>query len=63
MFLVHNIYVWCRVFYFFFMKIGLFKDTRYTNTILTSGLILFPAVLDVSANILFLDYVASSIIL
>ncbi|CAF1028313.1 unnamed protein product [Rotaria sordida] len=63
MFLVHNIYVWCRVFYFFFGFTGLFKDTIYTNTVLTSGLILFPAVLGVSANMLFLGYVATSILL
>ena len=63
MFLVHNIYVWCRVFYFFFGFVGVFKDTLYTNSILTSGLILFPAVLGVSANLLFLGYVASSILL
>ncbi|CAF1362966.1 unnamed protein product [Adineta ricciae] len=63
MFLVHNIYVWCRVFYFFYGFVGLFKDTLYTNSILTSGLILFPAVLGVSANMLFLGYVALSIVL
>ncbi|CAF1292073.1 unnamed protein product [Rotaria magnacalcarata] len=63
MFLVHNIYVWCRVFYFFFGFAGLLKDTLYTNAILTSGLILFPAVLGVSANLIFLGYVAAGVIL
>jgi hypothetical protein len=63
MFLVHNIYVWCRIFYFFFSSVGVFKDSIYTNSILTSCLILFPAVLGVSANLLFLGYVATSIIL
>jgi len=63
MFLIHNIYVWCRVFYFFFGFVGVFKESLYTNSILTSGLILFPAVLGASANMLFLGYVALSIIL
>jgi len=63
MFLVHNIYVWCRVFYFFYGAVGVFKESLYTNSILTSGLILFPAVLGVSANMLFLGYVALSVAL
>ena len=63
MFLVHNIYVWCRVFYFFFGYVGIFKDTIYTNSILVSGLILFPAVLSVASNLLFFGYVAASILL
>ncbi|CAF1226486.1 unnamed protein product [Adineta steineri] len=63
MFLIHNIYVWCRVFYFFFGFAGLFKDTLYTASIWSSGLILFPAVLGISANMLFMGYVASSVIL
>jgi hypothetical protein len=63
MFLVHNIYVWCRILYFFFMKTGLFKDTIYTNTIIISVLILFPSVLGVSGNMLFLGYVIISVIL
>jgi Ca2+-binding EF-hand superfamily protein len=63
MFLIHNIYVWCRVFYFFFGFVGVFKDTLYTNSIMTSGLILFPAVLGVAANMLFIGYVATSVLL
>jgi Ca2+-binding EF-hand superfamily protein len=63
MFLIHNIYVWCRVFYFLFGFVGVFKDTLYTNSILTSGLLLFPDVLGVSANIFFLGYVTCSILL
>jgi Ca2+-binding EF-hand superfamily protein len=63
MFLIHNIYVWCRVFFFFFRFIGLFKDTLYTNSILISALILFPAVLGASANMLFIGYVVTSILL
>ena len=63
MFLVHNIYVWCRVFYFFYSFVGVFKDTLHTNSIITSCLILFPAVLGVSGNMLFFGYVATSVLL
>ena len=59
--LIHNVYVWCRIFYFIFSFVGLFKDTLYTNSILSSCLILFPAVLGVSGNMLLLGYVAISI--
>ena len=62
MFLVHNIHIWCRVFYFCYGYVGVFQDTLYTNSILTSGLILFSAVLGVSAHMLFLGYVALSIL-
>ncbi|CAF4083145.1 unnamed protein product [Adineta steineri] len=63
MFLVHNIYVWCRVLYAFFEFLGLFKDSLYTNSVVIASLILIPAVLGVSANMLFLGYVVSSILL
>ncbi|UJR22348.1 hypothetical protein I4U23_025410 [Adineta vaga] len=62
-FLIHNIYVWCRILYSFFGFVGLFKDNRYTITSWTAALILIPAVLGVSANMLFLGYVACSVLL
>ena len=63
MFLIHNIYVWCRVFYFFFGFIGIFQDTIYTNSILVSGLILLPSVLSISGNLIFFGFVITSILL
>lgn len=63
MFLVHNIYVWCRVFIGFFGATGLFSSTNYTSSICFSGLLLFPAVLGVTGNLLFIVYVVTCIIL
>lgn len=63
MFLVHNVYVWCRVFYAFFGATGLFKNTVYTSSICFSGLLLFPAVLGITGNFLFLVYVVTCIML
>lgn len=63
MFLVHNIYVWCRVFYLFFTFTGIFKDSMYTNSILISSFILLPGVLGVSANLLLLGYISTSVLL
>ena len=63
MFLVHNIYVWCRVFYLFFTFTGIFKGSMYTNSILISSLILLPGVLGVSTNLLLLGYMATSVLL
>jgi hypothetical protein len=63
MFLVHNIYVWCRVFYAFFSATGLFKHTVYTSSICFSGLLLFPAILGITGNALFIAYVVICITL
>jgi hypothetical protein len=56
MFLVHNIYVWCRVLIFFFAATGLFTGSNYTSAISFSGLLLTPAVLGVTGNLLFIGY-------
>ena len=63
MFLIHSIYVWCRMFYFFFTYVGVLKDSLYTSSILISTLILLPGVLGVTANLLLLGYIATSILL
>lgn len=44
-FLVFNVYVWCRVYYFAFDKFGLFADAKYSVAILLAGLTAIPAVL------------------
>ena len=56
-FLILNIYVWCRVFYFFFQSVGLFKHSLYTASILLSGVLLFPSVLGAAGNLFFLFFV------
>lgn len=44
-FLIFNIYVWCRVYYFLFDKFGFFPDSKYTISILLAGLTTAPAVI------------------
>ena len=51
-----------RVFYVLFHSVGIFKDSLCSTSIITSGLILFPSVFGVSANMLFLRYAAISIL-
>lgn len=63
MFLTHNVYVWVRVFYYVFNKTGILKDTLYSNSVLASGLTVFPVVLGASGNLLFLAYSAINFVL
>lgn len=44
-FLVFNVYVWCRIFYFVFDLLELFPDSRYSAAILAAGVLVSPAVL------------------
>lgn len=44
-FLIFNIYVWCRIYYFVFDKFGLFQGSRYSVTILSAGLTTAPVIL------------------
>lgn len=44
-FLIFNIYVWCRIYYFLFDKLGLFRGDRYSVTIILAGLTTAPVVL------------------
>jgi Ca2+-binding EF-hand superfamily protein len=48
-FLVFNIYVWCRVYYFLFDKFGFFTDSKYTVAIVLAGLTTAPAVIGPAA--------------
>ncbi len=48
-FLVFNVYVWCRLYYFVFDKLGLFAGARYSVAILAAGLTTTPGVLGPSA--------------
>lgn len=48
-FLVFNIYVWCRIYYFIFDKIGLFRGDRYSITIILAGLTTAPVLLGLSS--------------
>ncbi len=48
-FLVFNVYVWCRIYYFLFDKLGLFQGARYSVTIIMAGLTTTPAILGAPA--------------
>lgn len=48
-FLVFNVYVWCRLYYFAFDKLGLFAGARYSVAILAAGLTTTPGVLGPAA--------------
>lgn len=61
-FLVLSIYVWVRVFYSLFSRIGLFENSLYTASVLMAVMILLPAVLGgVSANLLYMSYVLATV--
>mgnify|MGYP003340857532 CR=1 FL=1 len=43
-FLVFNVYVWCRVYFYLFDLLGLFRPMRYSAAILAAGFTILPAV-------------------
>ncbi|MBL9039886.1 MAG: hypothetical protein JNG84_15315, partial [Archangium sp.] len=57
-FLVFNVYVWCRVYYFIFDKVGLFAGARYSVSILAAGLTTTPALLGPNAILVLFTGVA-----
>jgi len=62
-FLVLNIYVWCRVFYFVFLTIGIFKESLYSSSIFVAGLLIIPAVLGPAGNLALILFVLGYILL
>lgn len=54
-FLVFNVYVWCRIYYFLFDKLGLFQGARYSVTIIMAGLTTTPVVLGPPAMLVLLQ--------
>ncbi len=44
-FLVFNVYVWVRVYYFTFMLTGIFGDAKYSAAVLAAGLTTLPLIL------------------
>ncbi len=61
LFLVLNTYVWVRVFYFLFGRIGLFTDSLYTNSVLFAVLLVLPTVLGLVGNGLFVGYLTTTV--
>jgi hypothetical protein len=48
-FLVFNIYVWCRIYYYLFERYDLFPDSKYSVSILAAGVTALPGVLGPTA--------------
>lgn len=63
LFLVLNTYVWVRVFYFLFGRIGLFTESLYSSSVLFAVLLVLPAVLGIVGNGLFVGYLAATVFL
>jgi Ca2+-binding EF-hand superfamily protein len=55
-FLVLNVYVWCRVFYVLFSRIGIFKESLYSSSILVAQLLIIPAVLGAAGNLILMFF-------
>lgn len=62
-FLILNIYVWCRVFYVVFSKIGIFKESLYSSSILVAQLLILPAVLGAAGNLILILFLLGYIFL
>ena len=50
-FLVFNIYVWCRIYYYLFERYDLFPDSKYSVSILAAGVTALPGVLGPTATL------------
>ncbi|GAB4025658.1 hypothetical protein [Spirosoma gilvum] len=61
LFLVLNTYVWVRVFYFLFGRIGLFTESLYTTSVLFAVLLILPSVLGAMGNVLFIGYLIATV--
>jgi Ca2+-binding EF-hand superfamily protein len=55
-FLVLNVYVWCRVFYVAFSRLGIFKESLYSSAILVAQLLIIPAVLGAAGNLILMFF-------
>ncbi|WP_309731760.1 EF-hand domain-containing protein [Chamaesiphon sp. OTE_75_metabat_556] len=62
-FLVLNIYVWCRVFYVLFSRIGIFKESLYSSSILVAQLLVVPAVLGAAGNLILIVFLLGYVLL
>ncbi len=58
-FLVFNIYVWCRIYYYVFERYSLFPDSKYSVSILAAGVTALPAVLGPTAMLAIVGAIAA----
>lgn len=57
-YLALNTYVWVRIFFVVFQKLGLFPESLYSVSIIISGLVTFPAILGPWAPLALMGFVA-----
>ena len=57
-FLVFNIYVWCRVYYYAFDGLKLFGNQKYSVSILAAGATMIPALFGINGIMLLVIFVA-----
>lgn len=62
-FLIFNIYVWCRLYFYAFDLLHLFRPMKYSVAILAAGITIVPAVFGVGGLLAFIGFVAVYIIL
>lgn len=57
-FLIFNVYVWCRFYYYFFDRLKLMGDQKYTASILFAGLTIIPSLFGPLSMILLVAYIS-----
>ncbi len=62
-FLVFNVYVWCRVYYYLFDLLNLFSAEKYTIAILAAGATMIPALFGPLGFLLLAGFVGTYIVL
>lgn len=62
-FLVFNIYVWCRLYFYAFDLLQLFRPMKYSVAILAAGITIVPAAFGVGGLLAFIGFVAVYIVL
>lgn len=57
-FLIFNVYVWCRFYFYFFDRLHLMGDQKYTVSILFAGLTIIPSLFGPLSMILLVAYIS-----
>ncbi len=62
-FLVFNVYVWCRIYYYVFDLLGLFSAEKYTIAILAAGATMIPALFGSLGFMLLVGFIGLYVVL
>jgi len=57
-FLIFNVYVWCRFYFYFFDRLNLMGDQKYTASILFAGLTIIPSLFGSLSMLLLVSYIS-----